>query len=162
MVDTAIEQRDEHVAQAIVSGQSLRMVRKEFGLSIAELDAVLERLWPIDAQARLRLIKRDVGRIDRLLEVFFERSLRGDVQSGLLTVRIWERLHELLGMNSAAKIEIVQAPSEAPTRYEKITEAIMRLTGGPDRQPFQPKRLNGGLPPDPDDDPDEPEPLIGG
>ena len=131
MVDTAIEQRDEHVAQAIVSGQSLRMVRKEFGLSIAELDAVLERLWPIDAQARLRLIKRDVGRIDRLLEVFFERSLRGDVQSGLLTVRIWERLHELLGMNSAAKIEIVQAPSEAPTRYEKITEAIMRLRSGP-------------------------------
>src|SRR5262245_60068794 len=59
----------------------------------------------------------------------------GDVQSGLLTVRIWERKHELLGMNSAAKIEIVQAPAEAPTRHEKITAAIMRLRVGPDWQP---------------------------
>jgi len=44
----------------------------------------------------------------------------GDVQSGLLTVRIWERKHELLGMNSAAKIEIVQAPAEQPSSYERI------------------------------------------
>ena len=35
------EQRDEQVADAIVSGRSLRAVRKEFGLSQAEIDAAL-------------------------------------------------------------------------------------------------------------------------
>jgi len=58
----------------------------------------------------------------------------------LLTVRIWERKHELLGMNSAAKIEIIQAPLEAPTSYERIKAAIMSLKyGGNDE---------GALPPD--------------
>jgi len=98
MTDTAIEQRDEQVAEAIVSGQSLRSVRREFGLNATELGDVLERLWPVDTQARLQMIKRDVGRIDRLIQVFYEKALAGDVQSGLLTVRIWERLHELLGL----------------------------------------------------------------
>jgi len=61
MTDTVIEQRDEQVAEAIVSGRSLQVVRKEFGLSAAELDIVLEKLWPIDTQARLRIVKRDVA-----------------------------------------------------------------------------------------------------
>lgn len=156
------EQRDEAIAEALTAGRSMRAVRKEFGISTAELDGTLERLWPIDVASRIRMVKGDLGKLDRLTQVFYEKALAGCIQSGLLTVRIWERKHELLGMNSAAKIEIVQAPSEAPTRYEKLTEAIMRLTGGPDRQPFQPKRLNGGLSPDPDDDADEPDPLIGG
>jgi hypothetical protein len=137
-MSTAIEtqdERDEQVAEAITSGRSLQAVRKEFGLSAAEIDAVLEKMWPIDLAARLRMIKRDVGRLDRLVQVFLEKALAGDVQSGLLTVRIFERLHELLGMNSAAKIEIVQAPVREPTRHEKIRDAIMRVARGPDWQP---------------------------
>src|SRR5499427_6727437 len=140
MTDTVFEQRDEQVAEAIVSGRSLQVVRKEFGLSAAELDIVLEKLWPIDTQARLRIVKRDVGKLDRLTQVFYEKALAGDVQSGLLTVRIWERKHELLGMNSAAKIEIVQAPLEAPTSYERIKAAIMSLKYGGNG--------DGALPPD--------------
>src|SRR5215471_11580437 len=135
MTDTVIEQRDEQVAEAIVSGRSLHVVRKEFGLSTAELDIVLEKLWPIDTQARLRIVKRDVGKLDRLTQVFYEKALAGDVQSGLLTVRIWERKHELLGMNAAAKFEVVTAPPEAPPRHEKIRAVIERLTGRELQQP---------------------------
>ena len=131
MTDAVIEQRDEQVAEAIVSGRSLQVVRKEFGLSTAELDIVLEKLWPIDTQARLRIVKRDVGKLDRLTQVFYEKALAGCIQSGLLTVRIWERKHELLGMNAAAKFEVVTAPPEAPPRHERIREAIMRLTEQP-------------------------------
>src|SRR5262249_61008282 len=98
MTDTVIEPRDEQVAEAIVSGRSLQVVRKEFGLSTAELDIVLEKLWPIDTQARLRIVKRDVGKLDRLTQVFYEKALAGDVQSGLLTGRIWGRLHALFGL----------------------------------------------------------------
>jgi hypothetical protein len=121
------EQRDEAIAEALTAGRSLRAVRKEFGLSAAELDGALERVFPIDIAARLRMIKTDLGKLDRLTQVFYEKALAGCIQSGLLTVRIWERKHELLGMNSAAKIEIVQAPLEEPTSYERIKAAIMSL-----------------------------------
>src|SRR5262249_55172199 len=140
MTDTAIEtaigqqQRDEAIAEALTAGRSVRAVRKEFGISTAELDGALERLFPIDIAARLRLIQVDLGKLDRLTQVFYEKALAGCIQSGLLTVRIYERKHELLGMNSAAKIEIVQAPPEAPTSYERITEVIMQLTRPNGRQ----------------------------
>jgi hypothetical protein len=75
------------------------------------------------------MIKSDLGKLDRLTQVFYEKALAGCIQSGLLTVRIWERKHELLGMNAAAKFEVVTAPPEAPPRHEKIRAAIMRLTG---------------------------------
>jgi hypothetical protein len=125
MTDTAIERRDEAIAEAIANGRSLQAVRKQFRLSAAEIDDVLEKVWPVDLRARMRMIKRDVGRIDRLVQVFFEKALAGDVPSGLLVVRIWERLHELCGMNAAAKIELIQAPREAPTSYERITDVII-------------------------------------
>jgi hypothetical protein len=146
MTDTVIEQRDEQVAEAIVSGRSLQVVRKEFGLSAAELDIVLEKLWPIDTQARLRIVKRDVGKLDRLTQVFYEKALAGDVQSGLLTVRIWERLHELLGLDAVQRIDlqIINPPQQVP-RHERIREAIMRLT-----QPEQ-FQNNGNGPPLDDD-----------
>ena len=136
MTDAVIEQRDEQVAEAIVSGRSLQVVRKEFGLSTAELDIVLEKLWPIDTQARLRIVKRDVGKLDRLTQVFYEKALAGDVQSGLLTVRIWERLHELLGLDAVQRIDlqIINPPQEVP-RHEKIRAVIERLTGRELQQP---------------------------
>jgi len=77
------------------------------------------------------MIKADLGKIDRLTQIFFEKALAGDVQSGLLTVRIWERKHELLGMNAAAKFEVVTAPREAPTSYQRITEVLLALKHGP-------------------------------
>ena len=66
------------------------------------------------------MIKTDLAKLDRLTQVFYEKALDGDVQSGLLTVRIWERKHELLGMNAATKIEIVQEPPDAPRRTTKL------------------------------------------
>ena len=131
MTDTAIE-RDEQVAEALVAGQSVRVVQKQFGLTTAELDAALDRLWPIDTAARVRVIKRDVGRLDKLTEVFYLKALAGDVQSGLLTVRIWERLHELLGLNAAQRVDlqIVSQPAEAPNSFEKLHEMIMRIGRG--------------------------------
>jgi hypothetical protein len=150
------EQRDDAIAEALTAGRSLRSVRKAFGISVEELDGVLERLWPIDAVARLRMIKADLGKLDRLTQVFYEKALAGCIQSGLLTVRIWERKHELLGMNAAAKIEIAQAPPEAETRHDKIRRVFweLRHPGQPmpddwpnakyDDDSPHPKQLNGG------------------
>jgi hypothetical protein len=126
--DTAIQERDEAVAEALVAGQSVRVVQKQFGLTTAELDAALERLWPIDSAARVRVIKRDVGRLDKLTEVFYGKALAGDVPSGLLTVKIWERLHELLGLDAAQRVDlqIVSQPAEVPS-FEKLHEMVLRI-----------------------------------
>ena len=121
------EQRDEAIADAIVSGRSLRSVRKEFRLTEAEIDAALERLWPIDTASRLQMIKADLGQITRLTQVFFEKGLAGDTQSCLCAVRLWKRKHELLGMNAAAKFEVVTRPPDQPTQHERISAAIMAL-----------------------------------
>ena len=121
------EQRDEQVAEAITTGKSLRSVRKEFGLSQAEINDALERLWPVDTQSRLQMIMADVGRITRLTQVFVEKGLAGDTASCLCAVRLWERKHELLGLNAAAKFEVVTAPRDAPTGHERIKAAIMAM-----------------------------------
>jgi hypothetical protein len=110
-MSTAIEtqdERDEQVAEAITSGRSLRAVRKEFGLSQVEIDSVLERLWPIHTAARITMIKHDLSILTRLCETFYQKALAGCTQSGLCVIRVLERKHELLGMNSAVKIEIAQ------------------------------------------------------
>src|SRR5215831_18975849 len=96
MTDTAIEPRDEQVAEALVAGRSVRAVQKQFGLTTAELDAALDRLWPIDTAARLRTIKTDLGQLNQLTQVFYEKALAGDVPAGTVTVKLWERKHQLL------------------------------------------------------------------
>ena len=129
--DTALAERDERVAEALESGRSLRMVRREFSLTQSDLDAALERLWPVDNQARLRMIKGDLGKLDKLAEVFFAKALGGDVQSGAVTVKIWERKHALLGLDSPTRIDLQVQPQQAPSRHELITQAVMRLRGKP-------------------------------
>src|SRR5262249_34140405 len=113
------DERDEQVAEAIVSGKSLRVVRREFGLSQAEIDSVLERLWPVDTEARIRMIKRDVGRLDRLTQIFYEKALGGCIQSGLLTVRIYERLHSLIGADATRQIDLqIIRPPDAVSSHD--------------------------------------------
>jgi len=87
VTDPAIQERDEAIAEALTAGRSVRVVRREFGLSVEEIDSALERLWPIDLQSRLRMIKSDLGKLDRLTETFYAKALAGDVQAGVLTVK---------------------------------------------------------------------------
>jgi hypothetical protein len=147
------EQRDERVAAAISSGKSLRSVKREFGLTQAEVFDALERLWPIDARSRLQMIMADVGQITRLTEVFVERGLAGDTQSCLCAVRLWERKHELLGLNAAAKFEVVTAPRGEPSSYQRITDVLLSLK--------RDHRPNGDGAAVPSDDPNRSESAVG-
>jgi hypothetical protein len=145
----AIEQRDEQIVGALVAGRSVRVVQKEFSLTIAELDAALERCFPLDNAARLRMIRGDLSRLERLIEKFYLKAIAGDgdVHSGLLTVKAWERKAELLGLDAVQRIDlqIINPPQEVP-RHEKIRMAIERLTG---REQFrQPNGDGQSVPPD--------------
>ena len=133
MTDTAaIEQRDDAIVGALVAGRSVRVVQREFSLTVAELDAALERCFPLDNAARLRMIRGDLSRLDRLIEKFYVKAItgNGDVHSGLLTVKAWERKAELLGLDAVQRIDLqIINPPKAPPRHELIWEAIERLTG---------------------------------
>ena len=61
MTDTALEERDEAIAEALVAGRSVRSVRKEFNLTLDEIDAIIARTWPVDNRARVRMIMTDLG-----------------------------------------------------------------------------------------------------
>ena len=146
MTDTAaIEQRDEQIVGALVAGRSVRVVQKEFSLTVAELDAALERCFPLDNAARLRMIRGDLSRLDRLIEKFYLKAIAGDgdVHSGLLTVKAWERKAELLGLDAVQRIDLqIINPSQEVPRHEKIRQVIERLTG---RELQQPNDGNGRL-----------------
>src|SRR5262245_22712803 len=133
MTNTAgIEQRDEQIVEALVAGRSVRVVQREFGLTVVELDQALERCFPLDTAARLRTIRADLGKLDQLIEKFYLKAIAGDgdVNSAALVVKAWERKAELLGLDAVQRIDlqIINPPQQVP-RHEKIREAIERLTG---------------------------------
>ena len=68
------EQREEAVATALLSGRSVSAVRKEFGLSIDEIDAIIARTWPVTPHARVRQVMLDLGKLDRLISEFYQRG----------------------------------------------------------------------------------------
>src|SRR5215469_12170491 len=139
--------------------------------AIEQRDDAIERWFPLDTAARLRTIRGDLGRLDRLIEKFYLKAIAGDgdVNSAALVVKAWERKAELLGLDAVQRIDLqIINPPEAVPRHEKIREAIMRLTEqppvrraaieridqlGPEKAlemlgSPQPRRLNGGSPND--------------
>src|SRR5262249_38071222 len=117
MTDTAvIEQRDEQIVEALVAGRSVRVVQREFSLTFTELDQALERCFPLDTAARLRTIRGDLSRLDRLIEKFYLKAIAGDgdVNSATLVVKAWERKAALLGLDAVQRIDlqIVQQPQQ--------------------------------------------------
>src|SRR5262249_2522751 len=152
MTDTALEQRaeadlpeerEEAVITALLSGRTVRAVRKEFNLTLDEIDAIILRTWPVDSRARLRMIMTDLGKLDRLIAEFYKRALlTHDATSAAfatVAVKAMERKHQLTSVEAATRIDlqIIAQPKEAKS-FERIRQAVYRIAG---RQP------NGDAPP---------------
>jgi len=129
MTGAALEERDEAIVEALMAGRSVRAVQRQFSLSVAELDAALERCFPLDTSARLRTIRGDLGRLDRMIEVFYTKALGGDVNSATLVVKAWERKAGLLGLDAVQRIDlqVMNEPKEAEQGFDKIFTMITRL-----------------------------------
>src|SRR5262245_19520469 len=136
MTDTAIatqDERDQQIEKALTAGRSLRTVQREFRLTVGELDQALQRCFPLDTAARLRTLRGDLSHLTRRIETFYTKALAGDVNSGVLCVRAWERKAALLGLDAVQRIDLqIVRPANEPTRHERIREAILRLTRGPE------------------------------
>jgi len=128
MSDTALIDRDEAVATAITDGRSLRRIQRDFSLTEAELDAALEKSWPVNNDARIRMIKHDLARLERVIEVLFEKSIAGDVNASIACIRGWERKAALLGLDSAQRIDLqVIKPPEHKSQHQRISEVIQEF-----------------------------------
>jgi hypothetical protein len=139
VTDAAIEQRDEEVVEAITSGRSLRAVQRQFGLTLTEFDQALERCFPLDVAARMRMIRGDLAKLDKLIDEFYQKAVREhDPHSAIVAIKAWERKHDITGAGAAQRIDLTVMPKEHVTGYEKITAAIERIAR---------RRGNGSSPP---------------
>jgi hypothetical protein len=126
------EQQEDAVVAALLSGRSLRSIRKEFNLTLDEVDAIIARTWPVDQRARVRMVMTDLGKLDRLITEFFRRSLVStDAASAAalatVAIRAFECKHALTGMSAATRLELTIMPREAPTQFEQIKRAIFAV-----------------------------------
>ena len=127
---TSDDSRDDFILQERLAGRSARSISKELRCTIGEVNASLDRTLPkIDNAARRRYVALDLNRLDGLLETFYKRAIeKADTQAGLLVVKILERRALLLGLDSPQKLDVIQLQTqEAPSSFDKIREAIMRV-----------------------------------
>jgi len=128
MTDAAIEERDEAVVEAITAGRSLRAVRREFGLTVAEFDQALERCFPLDVAARMRMIRGDLAKLDRLIDEFYRKALKEqDPHAAIVAIKAWERKHDITGAGNQQRIDLTVQPAEYETGHQQIRAAIMRV-----------------------------------
>jgi len=142
MTDTALEQRDEAdlpeereeaVVTALLSGRTVRSVRREFNLTLDEIDAIIARTWPVDQRARVRMIMQDLGILDRLISEFYQRALAShDATSAAfatVAIKALERKHSLVGADAVQRIDlqVTSHPVEETSSFQKVHELILRI-----------------------------------
>jgi hypothetical protein len=133
MTELLTQRDDEAIVAALLNGKTLRQVRREFNLTELEIDRVLDRIFPLDTAARLRMMRLDCGKLDRLVDEFSRRALaeEGQVSASYaaIAIKALERKHDLTGANSAQRIDlqILSQPAEHVDDHEKIREAIFSL-----------------------------------
>jgi hypothetical protein len=130
---TSDDVRDDFILQERLSGKSARAISKQLRCTVGEVDAALDRVLPkIDNDARRRHVSLDLNRLDGLLETFYKRAIENvDAQAGLLCVKIMERKAAMLGLDSPQKLDVIQVQAkDAPSRHERIREAILRIARG--------------------------------
>jgi len=129
------DDRDDVLVEERLAGRSVLAIAKRHRCSSSEVEAVVDRRldFKLDNNNRLRAIKLDVTRLEALMLPFFERATKErDVAAGTLVVKILERRALLLGLDSPVRIDVTQVEAqEAPTRHEKIRDALMSLKYGP-------------------------------
>jgi hypothetical protein len=129
------DDRDDLIVEGRLAGRSVPAIAKQYRCASSEVEAVIARRlnFALDNDMRLKAIKLDVARLEGLMQPFYERATKDrDVAAGTLCVKILERRALLLGLDSPVRIDVTQVElQQAPTRYEKIRDALMSLKYGP-------------------------------
>ena len=128
-----IPMNDELIFEAWESGKSVRAVAREFALSVAEVERILDRCLPaFDARNQLRAYKRELARLEVLASEFYAIARRDkSTDHAHIFARLNERLAAMRGWTSVniRCDPTVAEIAEKPTSHQKIREAIFRLAG---------------------------------
>jgi hypothetical protein len=132
MVELIPSERDEAIYRAWEeTGKGLRVLAREFHLSVAEIEQALDRCLPaFNAQTQLRAFKREIARLEDLSSEFFTIAKRDkDHDSAHLVARLNERIASMRGWTAInIRMDPLGAQAhEEPSSHEQIKNAILRI-----------------------------------
>jgi hypothetical protein len=144
------EARDQQLFQARLNGLTDYATAKRFGVKVSEVRRAVERLAPkVDNRLRMRELAVELGRLDKLGEVFLEVALtEKDPQAAAICLKVSERKSSMLGLDYAplrtdlATLTVIQPPPRADST-SLIRAALERVCSEgrppPQPEPSQPK-----------------------
>jgi hypothetical protein len=155
-------ERDEAITEQRIAGTSTRALAKRYDCTSREVEEAVDRRFDFELNDRMKLrsVKLDLARIERLFEFFFSIATTGDrdvvaVSAGTLCCKLLERKALFMGTEAPlqGRVDVYQIrPPDAPSSYQRITETLMSLKYGPNAPngdgatdvPAVPDATNGG------------------
>ncbi|HEY2529283.1 MAG TPA: hypothetical protein VGJ20_15270 [Xanthobacteraceae bacterium] len=120
---------DDQIIQQRINGRSVREIAKAQGCSVAEVNFVIERSSneALTDRVRKHTLCLELARLDELQQVYYQRALEGDVQSGALVTKIIERHGGMLGLHvpQTAVLKIVEDAAPRETSTDRIETALL-------------------------------------
>lgn len=125
-VDHELEDR---IINARIAGKSPRAIARTEGMSVADVNAVLDRFTDhsIDQQIRKRTVALELARLDLLQQAFFKHALEGNLGAGALVQKIIERRCIILGLHTPQTATIQVVDQVKQTNTDKIEAALNAL-----------------------------------
>src|SRR5262245_2558213 len=134
-------ERDEAITEARIAGTSSRALAKRYQMTSRDIEAAVDRRldYELDDRMKLRSVKLDLARIERLFEFFFSMATTGErdvvaVSAGTLCCKLLERKALFMGPEAPlqGRVDVYQIrPPDAPSSYQRITDALLALKHGP-------------------------------
>jgi|AmaraimetFIIA100_FD_contig_71_4401226_length_850_multi_3_in_0_out_0_1 hypothetical protein len=125
-------ERDEQIYAAWESGKTLRVLAREFSVSVVEIERAIDRCLPVFTSAtQMRAYKRELQRLEDIGTKYHALAMANDSNTEFAHIfaRINERRCAMAGWSSVnirldpSAVEAAQQPSS----HERIKQAILRL-----------------------------------
>ena len=136
----------ERIFQARIAGLSETRAAKQFGVKVSEVRRAVTLFAPqVNNELRLRELAVELGRLDRLGEVFYTVAIEEkDPQAAAIALKVSERKSSMLGLDYAplrtdmATLTVIQPPPR-PNSTQLIRAVIDRVCAErPQPQPAAP------------------------
>lgn len=130
-------ERDEQITEQRIAGTSSRALAKRYACTSREVEEAVDRRFDfeLDDRMKLRSVKLDLARIERLFEFFFAMATTGErdvvaVSAGTLCCKLLERKALFTGTEAPlqSRVDVYAVEQhQQPSSYQKITDALMSL-----------------------------------
>jgi hypothetical protein len=156
MTDNVIElvDHEEAVYRARLAGKSPRRIAREFGLSVASVEKIIEEHAPVLSNEYRKLtLQLELERLDSMQSVYYERAVDGDTQAAAIMIKLQERRASYLALDCGVRVDPRPLPNEqsdgpCPGSHEQLIQALEAIAT--EKQQHQKPNLQL-VPPSPDE-----------